>query len=90
MFMRHNGFLFVTWMFEFNTCFNGMAFRIPGGFTAARYAQSFDFFAPSPGYVTVTQGARTEVAPGDVWIRIYFNSGASTGRWGGQIAIYVG
>lgn len=87
--MRHNGFLTVTWMMDVNTFFSGMAFRIPGGFTAQRYAQSFPVAAP--GGVGNT-GGRIEVAPGDVWIRLYFWGGidAVAGRYGGQIIIYVG
>ena len=87
--MRHNGFLFLTYMFDFANSFNGMAFYIPGGFIAQRYAQSQDFFAPE--LIPVSQGARTEVAVGGNTVTIY-SPGASgaSGRWGGSIIIYTG
>ena len=90
LYMRYNGFLLVTWMMDVNTFFNGMAFRIPGGFTAQRYAQAYGFVAPS--LIQPTQGSRIEVAPGDVWIRCYFAATPDTaaGRYSGQIWIYVG
>ena len=84
---RHNGFLHVTWMCDTNNGFNGMAFRIPGGFTAQRYAQSYPYYAPS-GYPP-TYGSRIEVAPGDVWIRCYYTGDTGPGRYSGQVAIYT-
>lgn len=91
LYMRHNGFLLVTWMFDVNTTFQGMAFRIPGGFTALRYAQAYPVIHSNNGNQPL-QGVRVEVAVGDVWIRCYWNQSefGSGGRYGAQIWIFVG
>ena len=87
---RIGGMMHIQWMCHASNIYHGMMFRIPNNQTAQRYAQGWCLILPD-GYPP-TYGARIEIAPNDIWVKLYYNQGGApgAGRYSGQIQVYVG